>query len=208
MTDRLYYNDSYLCEFEARIVRRSEDGGCIYLDHTAFYPSSGGQPFDTGTIGGAAVIDVIDEGEEIAHRTAKPVLGDMARCTVDWPRRFDHMQQHTGQHLLSAVFQERFQLKTVSFHLGQESSTIDLETPSLEHAKILAAERLANDVVFENRPVLVSYEEAGAVAGLRKPSGREGTLRVITIEGLDRSACGGTHVRATGEIGPILLGKL
>jgi alanyl-tRNA synthetase len=208
MTDRLYYNDSYMREFEAHIVRRSDDGGSVYLDRTALYPSSGGQPFDTGTIAGAAVIEVIDEGEEIAHRTAKPVVGDIARCTVDWPRRFDHMQQHTGQHLLSAVFQERFHLKTVSFHLGQEGSTIDLETPALEHAKILEAERLANDAVFENRRVAVSYEEAGAVTDLRKPSGRDGTLRVITIAGLDRSACGGTHVRATGEIGPILLGKL
>jgi alanyl-tRNA synthetase len=208
MTDRLYYNDSYLREFEARIVRRSEDGGCVYLDRTALYPSSGGQPFDTGMIGGAAVVDVIDEGEEIAHRTAKPMLGDTAHCTVDWARRFDHMQQHTGQHLLSAVFQEHFRWKTVSFHLGQESATIDLETPVIEHAKLLEAERLANEVVFENRAVAVSYEDAGAVTDLRKPSGREGTLRVITIEGLDRSACGGTHVKATGEIGPILLGKL
>jgi|SRR5579862_130971 len=208
MTDRLYYNDSYLREFEARIIRRSEDGACVYLDRTALYPSSGGQPFDTGTIGGAAVIDVIDEGEEIAHRTAAPVVGETARGTVDWPRRFDHMQQHTGQHLLSAVFQEYLNLKTVSFHLGQESATIDLETPSLDSAKILEAERLSNQVVFENRPVTVSYEDAGAVVDLRKPSGREGTLRVITIEGLDRCACGGTHVRATGEIGTILLGKL
>ncbi len=208
MTDRLYYNDSYLREFEARIIRRSEDGACVYLDRTALYPSSGGQPFDTGTIGGAAVIDVIDEGEEIAHRTAVPVVGETAQCAVDWARRFDHMQQHSGQHLLSAVFQEHFHMKTVSFHLGQESATIDLETPSLDHAKILEAERLANQVVLENRPVTVSYEDAGAVVDLRKPSGREGTLRVITIEGLDRCACGGTHVKATGEIGAILLGKL
>ncbi|MBI2680251.1 MAG: alanyl-tRNA editing protein [Candidatus Solibacter usitatus] len=208
MTDRLYYNDSYLREFEARIIRRSDDGGSVYLDRTALYPASGGQPFDTGTIGGAAVIEVIDEGEEIAHRTAQPVAGETARCTVDWARRFDHMQQHTGQHLLSAVFQEHFRLKTVSFHLGQESATIDLETPSLEPAKVLEAERLANEAVFENRQVTVSYEDAAAVTDLRKPSGRDGTLRVVTIADLDRSACGGTHVRATGEIGVILLGKL
>ncbi len=208
MTDRLYYNDSYLREFEARIIRRSDDGACVYLDRTALYPASGGQPFDTGAIAGAAVLDVIDEGDEIAHRIAKPVLGDTARCTVDWPRRFDHMQQHTGQHLLSAVFQEHFRLKTVSFHLGQESATIDLETPALEPAKVMQAEQLANEIVFANRPVAISYEDAAAAADLRKPSGREGTLRVITIEGLDRSACGGTHVKATGEIGAILLGKL
>src|SRR5512143_3609525 len=117
MTERLYYTDSYLRDFTARVAGRSDDGLTVYLDRTAFYPTSGGQPFDTGSIDGAAVLDVIDEGERIAHRLAAPVVSDAVRCTIDWPRRFDHMQQHTGQHVLSAVFEELFRLRTVSFHL-------------------------------------------------------------------------------------------
>jgi alanyl-tRNA synthetase len=186
----------------------SPDGTTAYLDRTAFYPTSGGQPFDTGSLGGALVTEVIDEGENIAHRLAAPVgLGDAA-CVIDWPRRFDHMQQHTGQHLLSAVFEEVLGLRTVSFHLGQESSTIDLEIAGLEPAQVHEVERRANEVVFENRQVNVEFADAAEAAGLQKPSVREGELRIITIDGLDRSACGGTHVRATGEIGPILIRKL
>jgi alanyl-tRNA synthetase len=118
------------------------------------------------------------------------------------------MQQHTGQHLLSAVFEDLLGLHTVSFHLGQESSTIDLEGPVTDAAQIREVERRANQVVFENRQVSVQFADAAEASGLRKPSGREGELRIITIDGLDRSACGGTHVRATGEIGPILIRKL
>jgi alanyl-tRNA synthetase len=118
------------------------------------------------------------------------------------------MQQHTGQHLLSAVFDSSFGLRTVSFHLGAESSTIDLEGGPLDGSRLLEAERRANFVIFENRPVTVRFEEADAAHGLRKPSEREGTLRIIEIEGLDRSACGGTHVRATGEIGCLLLRRV
>src|SRR5258708_3753492 len=208
MTERLYYNDAYLRDFDARVIRHTDDGLGIYLERSAFYPTSGGQPFDVGTISGVPVTEVIDEGEEILHRIARPLLGDNAHGQIDWARRFDHMQQHTGQHLLSAIFMERLGLKTVSFHLGQESSTIDLETASLDKAKAIEAERLANQAVFENRPVSIAYEEAGAVAGLRKASAREGTLRVVSIEGLDRSACGGTHVKATGEIAPIRMRKV
>jgi alanyl-tRNA synthetase len=127
---------------------------------------------------------------------------------IDWARRFDHMQQHTGQHLLSAVFEELFGMKTLSFHMGAEVSTIELGTPSLEPAQIAAVERRANEVVFENREVLISFEDAGAVEGLRKASERSGTLRIVSIDALDRSACGGTHVRRTGEIGAILIRKL
>jgi len=118
------------------------------------------------------------------------------------------MQQHSGQHLLSAIFVKDFGIPTVSFHLGQESSTIDLETAVLEPARALAAERRVNEAVFENLPLSVSFEDAAATRGLRKPSEREGTLRIVSIEGLDRSACGGTHVARTGEIGPVLLRKL
>jgi alanyl-tRNA synthetase len=208
VTDRLYYTDSYLQEFRARVVDRSLDGQTIYLDRTAFYPTSGGQPFDTGSIAGAAVVDVVDEDDRVAHRLARPVGPDEVDCTIDWKRRFDHMQQHTGQHLLSAVFGEVFGRHTVSFHLGEESATIDLEGGAVDGRMIPEAERRTNELVFANRPVTVTFEDSQLVQGLRKPSGREGTLRIISIAGLDRSACGGTHVRSTAEIGPVLLRKL
>jgi alanyl-tRNA synthetase len=208
MTDRLYYTDSYLREFTARIVERSADGRTVYLDRTAFYPTSGGQPHDAGAIAGVPVREVADEGEQIAHHLAAPLDGVEVECAIDWSRRFDHMQQHTGQHLLSAVFEERFGLHTVGFHLGAESSTIDLEGGAVEPGAVLEAERRANEIVFENRPVAVEFQDAADVQGLRKASGREGTLRIVFIAGLDRSACGGTHVRATAEVGPILLRKI
>jgi alanyl-tRNA synthetase len=208
MTERLYYTDCYLREFSARIVDRSEDGLAVYLDRTAFYPASGGQPSDTGAIAGVPVVEVADEGERIVHRLAAPLHAGPVDCTVDWERRFDHMQQHTGQHLLSAVFAEALGLKTVSFHLGAESSTIDLEGGAVEPRGIQEVEGRANEIVFEDRPVAVRFENAAEAQRLRKPSDREGVLRIVSIEGIDRSACGGTHVRSTGEIGAVLLRKL
>jgi alanyl-tRNA synthetase len=208
MTDRLYYTDAYLTTFDAAVEARADAGRRIYLDRTAFYPTSGGQPFDTGQLGGVAVVDVIDEGDRIAHVLESPVAGDRLAGAIDWARRFDHMQQHTGQHLLSAVIAERFGHATVGVHFGRDSATLDLDTSGLGHAQIVEVEARANTVVTENRPVEVSFEEAGAATGLRKASEREGTLRIVTIQGLDRSACGGTHVRATGEIGPIVIRKV
>lgn len=208
MTERLYYADSYLRSFRAQVVEVAGDGLTAYLDRTAFYPASGGQPADAGSIAGRAVVDVIDEGERIGHRVSAPLAAGVADCAIDWTRRFDHMQQHSGQHLLSAVFEELFALHTASFHLGADSATIDLEGGAVEPRTAAEAERRANAVVFENRPLAVEFEDAAAASGLRKPSGREGRLRIVSIAGLDRSACGGTHVRATGEIGPILIRKL
>ena len=205
MTERLYYTDAYLTTFPARVVDRAENGTLVYLDRTAFYPTSGGQPHDTGRLGSSRVVDVIDQSDRIAHRVETPVGSDTVDGAIDWPRRFDHMQQHTGQHLLSAVLAELTGYATVSVHFGDEVSTLDLDTPSLAPEQIVEAERRANRIVTENRPVEVSFEDAASVAGLRKASDREGTLRVVAIRDLDRSACGGTHVRATGEIGPILL---
>jgi alanyl-tRNA synthetase len=208
MTHRLYFTDAYLTTFAATVTARADDGRRLYLDRTAFYPTSGGQPFDTGRLGGVVVVDVIDEGDRIAHLLDAPAAGDRLEGAIDWARRFDHMQQHTGQHLLSAVLAERFGLTTVSVHFGRESATLDLDAAALEHAQLVDAELAANAAVSENRPVTVSFEEAGSAPGLRKTSDREGTLRIITIEGLDRSACGGTHVRATGEIGAISIRKV
>jgi len=211
LMDRLYYNDAYLREFDAQVVFTENEGRTVYLDRTAFYPSSGGQPHDLGTLAGLAVTDVLDEGERIAHQLAAPLTGPLTQTSVrgqlDWSRRFDHMQQHTGQHLLSAVLAERFGSPTVSFHLGPAVSTIDVQAKGLTPERLAEVERAAAAEILLNRPVHVNYAEAGAAEGLRKESQREGTLRIVSIEGLDRSACGGTHVRATGEIGLLLLGK-
>ncbi len=207
MTDRLYYQDSYLTEFRARVVDVSPDQQRIYLDRTAFYPKSGGQPFDTGQLGGLNVVEVIDEGDRIAHVLSDRLELNEVDGRIDLSRRFDHMQQHTGQHLLSAVLLEMFDAATISFHLGAEACTIDIAR-ALEPEQLRQAERRANQIVFENRPVTVSFQHSSQDLGLRKPTEREGEVRIVSIQDLDRSACGGTHVRATGEIGPILLRKL
>jgi len=208
VTQRLYYVDSDLCDFEASVVDRADDGRRIYLDRSAFYPTSGGQPHDTGTIEGIEVADVVDEGERIAHLLTQPLSSGMVRGQINWPRRFDYMQQHTGQHLLSAILADLLRHTTVSVHLGEQSSTVDLDAPPLTPEQVARVETRANEVVTENRTVKVSFEEAGSAVGLRKPSSRSGTIRIITIEGVDRSACGGTHVKASGEIGPIMLRKI
>jgi alanyl-tRNA synthetase len=208
MAERLYYTDAYLRTFDASVIDSADSGHRVYLDRTAFYPTSGGQPHDTGLLGGARVLDVVDEGDRIAHLVEHPLAPGPASGAVDWSRRFDHMQQHTGQHLLSAVLAELFGHETTSVHFGAESSTLDLDSPALDHERVVAAEARANAVVTENRPVEVSFEDAASAGGLRKESGREGTLRIVTIRDLDRSACGGTHVRATGEIGPIQIRKI
>ena len=204
-TNRLYYHDCYLAEFPAPVLEAADDGRRVYLESTAFYPTSGGQPHDTGILGGRAVLDVVDEGERIAH-VLDGALDDRApEARIDWQRRYDHMQQHTGQHLVSAVFVELFEAQTLSFHMGPEVSTIELGLKDLGDAQIDQVEARANAIVWEARPVNILFEEADSAQGLRKASERSGTLRVIEISGLDRSACGGTHVRSTAELGPIQL---
>jgi alanyl-tRNA synthetase len=154
-------------------------------------------------------VDVIDEDERVAHVLSEPLtshaVGDTVRGEVDWRRRHDHMQQHTGQHVLSAVFQDVFGYETASVHFGADRSSLDLDVGSIDAARLGDAERRANEIVWENRAVRVAFEDSAAATGLRKPPPREGTLRIVTIDALDRSACGGTHVRATGEIGAIVL---
>ncbi|MEO6878436.1 MAG: alanyl-tRNA editing protein, partial [Gemmatimonadaceae bacterium] len=206
MTDRLYYTDAYRTSFSAEIVDRSEDGLRVYLNATAFYPTSGGQLHDLGTLGGVAVVDVVDEDDRIAHVLASPLgAAGSVHGEIDRARRLDHMQQHTGQHLLSAVFEDLFGYSTVSVHFGPDYSTLDLSAESVTRAQLLAAEARANAVVGENRPVAVTFEDAATAAGLRKASDRQGMLRVVSIDAVDRSACGGTHVRSTAEIGPVLV---
>jgi alanyl-tRNA synthetase len=213
MTERLYYSDSYLSEFRARVIEAGSDGLRVYLDRTAFYPTSGGQPFDLGTLGGSRVIEVADEEDRIAHLLDAPlapeeVEGVDVEGRIDWSRRFDHMQQHTGQHLLSAVFEELYSMPTLSFHLGVESSTIDVGGPALDADRAACVEDRCAEIVAQARPVSVTYEDSSAASGLRKESQRGGILRIVSIENLDRSACGGTHVASTAEIGPLLIRKL
>jgi alanyl-tRNA synthetase len=217
-TRRLYYDDAFEKEFAARVMHcevlppdlSAGITGVVWgllLDRTAFYPTSGGQPNDLGKIGDANVLDVRDEGDEILHLVdRKPSDPDVNGC-INWPRRFDHMQQHTGQHLLSAMFQERFGLPTVSFHLGAELSTIDLRGPEPTEAMLEGAERAANQIIFEDRPVNVRYGTADEFAqlGVRKEVERRGILRAIEIEAADLQPCGGTHVKRTGQIGVVLV---
>jgi alanyl-tRNA synthetase len=208
VTERLYYADPYLTEFDARVLECApgETGRhtCV-LDRTAFYPTSGGQPYDAGTLGNARVVDVVDrEDGTIAH----VIEGDLdlgpVRGRIDWERRFDHMQQHTGQHVLSAAFDRILEARTVSFHLGAQSSTIDL-TKQVSPDDIARAESEANRIVWEDRPVSIRFADAEEAARLplRKETGRQGRLRLIDVDGYDLSACGGTHVARTGAIGMI-----
>jgi len=211
-TERLYYTDCYLREFEARMLRSeaAPNGFKVYLDRTAFYPASGGQPTDFGTIAGLEVLEVVDEGEEIAHLLRQSPQAGSVTGKIAWLRRFDHMQQHTGQHILSAAFEKIGDYKTVSFHLGEESSSIDLDSDRLGPKQLEEAEDAANQVVFENRLVGISFQPAGEASrmDLRKPTFREGEVRLVEVEGFDLSACGGTHVNRTGAVGLILLRKV
>lgn len=214
MTERLYYQDCYLREFRAQVIEGADGGRRLYLDRTAFYPTSGGQPFDEGTLNGVPVREVIDEDGRIAHLLASPLqTGDPLHSVevegrVEWSRRFDHMQQHTGQHLISAVLLELFDIPTLSFHMGAGTSTIDIGASALEPARVEQVEERCAELIGEARPVTITFEDASSDLGLRKASERTGTLRIVAIDGVDRSACGGTHVRSTAEIGPVLIRKL
>jgi alanyl-tRNA synthetase len=218
VTERLYYRDSFLREFEARVVSCEPHQASagkrwrVVLDRTAFYPTSGGQPHDTGRLGDAEVVEVADaeDGHDIVHYTSAELSVGPVRGTIDWAQRIDHMQQHTGQHILSAAFIELFQFPTVSFHLGREVSTIDLDAPSIVPRHLQEAERRANEVIFEDRVVTIRFGTAEelAEAGIRKKVDREGILRAVEIEGFDRQPCGGTHLARTGQAGMLLLRKL
>lgn len=220
MTERLYYHDSFLYGFEAEVRDLSESPRpAIVLDRTAFYPTSGGQVHDTGWITAAdskfRITEVADaEDGRVVHYLEAPIKdlpqGTRVRGEIDAARRRDHMQQHSGQHVLSAAFVRLFQIPTVSFHMAADYCSIDLESVSLSREQIEAAERLANEVILENRPVdirFVTREEAGRL-GLRKiPPTERDELRLIDVRDFDLTACGGTHVRQTGQIGCILLRK-
>jgi alanyl-tRNA synthetase len=211
--DRLYYTDAYLVEFDAvvRDIARKDgkdDRWHLVLDRTAFYPTSGGQPFDTGTIGEARVLDVFDaEDGHVTHVIDRELeKNGRVHGRVDWDRRFDHMQQHTGQHLLSAAFEREAGARTVSFHLGNATATIDLDK-ELAPERIAAVETAANARLWEDREVCIRFATASEAAKLplRKDPTRQGDLRIIEIKDYDMSACGGTHVSRTGAIGVIAI---
>jgi alanyl-tRNA synthetase len=210
--DRLYLNDSKLKNFKADITDVSKRDGKIYvvLDRTGFYPEGGGQPPDTGAIGDTRVSYVLEEDSTIYHVVdSEPSSFKNVDCSIDWQRRFDHMQQHCGQHILSAAFQNLFDASTVGFHLGSEYVTVDIAINSLNLDEASRVESLANDVVFKNLPVKLHYPSAQELSKykLRKAPSVQENIRLVDIEGFDISPCGGTHPGSTGEVGLIKIRK-
>jgi alanyl-tRNA synthetase len=212
VTERLYYDDSYLRQFTARVTTCAPAGQHWHatLDRTAFYPASGGQPADAGTLGAANVLNVTEGANgEVVHVLDRAVAMGSVEGVIDWPRRRDHMQQHTGQHILSAAFVQHCLLPTVSFHLGREISTIDL--PALPApAQVEHAVREANAVVLANVAVEVMYGTAAELErlGIRKAVERQGVLRAVCIGDFDHQPCGGTHVTRSGEVGAIVVRRI
>ena len=208
MTRLLHRDDPYLLEFDARVVGRREHGGqpAVVLDRTAFYAESGGQPWDTGTLDGVPVVAVLEHGGEVLHVLGGPLESDSVRGRVDGQRRRDHMQQHHGQHLLSRAFVETASANTISFHLGADVSTIDLDRPVSEDA-VRQAETLCNGIVWEARPVRTSVVPRGQAEalGVRAPDDVGDEVRVVEAEGYDAQACGGTHPHSTSQVGVILI---
>lgn len=216
-TERLYYTNSYLTIFAATVldVRTANGRTGVILDQSAIYPASGGQPSDTGRIvwegGEVEISEAVAEDGAVLHLLPQgaiaPPVGIAVRGEVEWPRRFDHMQQHSGQHLLSQVFERLFAMETVSVHIGAEENTVDLSTASLDAAQMEEAERLVNEKVFaalEIRSYFVAPGELGSVP-LRRPPKVSGTVRIVEITDYDFSACGGTHCRSTAEVGMVKL---
>lgn len=210
LKELLYYQDVMLREFDATVISKGTDENgrnFIVLSNTAFYPTGGGQPHDTGTINGIEVIDVEKVDDEIRHY----IQGDVSILTEDvqgqinWQRRFDHMQQHAGQHILTAAFVELFNLQTVSFHLGSEQVTIDLAVDTISEEQLLAAEALANDIILENRPIETTWITENELENydLRKDVAVTGDIRLVIIPNFDYNGCGGTHPISTGQVSAI-----
>lgn len=210
-TERLYYHDSRLLEFDANVIdltARDDGAIAVILDRTAFYPTGGGQPNDTGTLGGARVVDCIDaETDGVLHviQGPAPEVGDSVHGRVDWMRRLDHMQQHTGQHILSAAFVSLFGAATHSFRVLEHECEIDIALDNPADEKIQQAVDLANQIIWDARTIEIQQvtSEAAAALPLRKEPAREGELRLIKIADFDLTPCGGTHAKSTGEVGVI-----
>lgn len=209
MTKKLYYDSAYLQEWSTSIsgITEREDGIYVTLTETAFYPHGGGQPCDTGYIGELPVLDVILEEDEVLHKVTQLPGQNEVTCRIDWSRRFDHMQQHSGQHLLSAVFRDLYQAVTLSFHLGSDYATIDIAMPDLSAAQMAEAEQEVNRQIYLNRRIVsyfVTAEEMARLPLVKLPKVTE-DIRIVEIEGVEYNACGGTHVSSTGAIGMIKL---
>ena len=215
MTKRLYYQDSYLKEFKAKVLKKKkiDNRPAVVLDETAFYPTSGGQTYDIGIIQDVPVVEVVEDNDEIIHilkEEPKEEINSEVVGKVDWERRFDHMQQHLGQHILSGALMEIYDAETVSFHLGEKVCTLDISKEKLTEEEVKKAEECANKIIFNNRPVkcyFVEGEEELKKLNLRKMPDKKGKIRIIEVENFDLSACGGTHCRVTGEVGLIKITK-
>jgi alanyl-tRNA synthetase len=210
-TERLYYSDSHLIEFEALVTDKTDRVSgwtALTLNRTAFYPTGGGQPSDTGTLGDARVVECIDDEENgVLHviQGRAPEVGAPVKGRIDWPRRLDHIQQHTGQHILSQAFVTLFNGPTRSFRVLHDSCEIDVELTNPTNEIIERAVELANNVIWEDRLITINSvtAEEAAKLPLRKEPSRDGELRLIEIEGFDLTPCGGTHAYRTGEVGMI-----
>ena len=206
-TEKLYYSDPYLTEFTAtvRSCEASKAGFAVILDQTAFYPEGGGQPADHGTLNGVAVTDVREKNGEVFHICAEELpVGTAVTGRVDWSRRFDHMQQHSGEHIISGILCADYDCDNVGFHMGADTVTIDYNT-DLSWEQLMAAEDKANAVIWADTPAEITYPDAEALAALDYRSKKEltGEVRIVTFPGADCCACCGTHVRRAGEVGLI-----
>jgi len=212
MTEKLFWVDTYLTEFSAIVEEQfpTADGHALILDRTCFYATSGGQPNDLGTLNSLAVRDVRFEKDKLLHILDKPLQGSSVQGKIDWVRRFDHMQQHTGQHILSAAFYNLFQAETSSFHLGEDYCSIELNRPNLSRLETQRAEDQANSIIFGATPIQTFFvdPERAKEYPLRKQSDLQEALRIVKIGEFDLSPCSGTHVRNSGEVGMIFIASL
>ncbi|WP_211750073.1 DHHA1 domain-containing protein [Paenibacillus sp. Marseille-Q4541] len=212
MTKKMYYDSAYLSQWETNIVEtlEKEDGYYVILEETAFYPHGGGQPCDVGFIQGIPVLDVVSEADVVLHKLERMPDDSKVSCEIDWNRRFDHMQQHSGQHLLSAVCVDLYGMNTLSFHLGTDYCTIDVEASELSTSQLESIEREVNRQIYQNREILsywVTETEVKSLNLVKQPKVTE-NIRIVEIKGIEYNACGGTHVSSTGEIGMIKLLKM
>lgn len=209
MKNKLYYIDSYLKSFTTKLLKQDQDENGTYyvlLEETAFYPTGGGQPHDTGTLNDIPVINVEEIEGEIRHYITTPLTETSEIFgQIDWKRRFDHMQQHAGQHILSAAFEELFGYETVGFHLGQEIVTIDLAVENLTMEESIEVENLANKIILENRPIITKWISSAEISQypLRKQPSVTENIRLVIIPEYDYNGCGGTHPSSTGQVGSI-----
>ncbi|MFC0188652.1 DHHA1 domain-containing protein [Fictibacillus aquaticus] len=211
MKNKLFYSSSYITKWETKIISRFERNGKNYivLEETAFYPHGGGQPCDKGIINGIEVLDVFRENDVIFHQIESFPETEDVHCQIDWDKRFDHMQQHTGQHLLSAVCRSKAGAQTLSFHMGTDDVTIDVDKPDISAAELAEIENIVNKEIYQNRLIksyFVNEAELKSLPVAKMPSVIE-NIRIVEIEGIEYNACGGTHLARTGELGLIKLYK-